>query len=57
MAFGRWHEQNLFLEQQIIYESNAEIRSILLDETSRHLGLAPTASRQPYASQTVLIDP
>jgi hypothetical protein len=43
MAFGRWHEQNLFLEQQIIYESNAEIRGILL--AKYHL-LTP-ALRQP----------
>ena len=30
MAFSRWREENLFVEQQIIFESNAEIRRILL---------------------------
>ena len=32
MAFGRWHELNLFLEQQIIFEGNAEVRGIPLAE-------------------------
>ena len=32
MAFARWRELNLFLEQQIIAESNAEIRRILLQK-------------------------
>jgi hypothetical protein len=30
LAFRRWHEKNLYLEQHIIGESNSEIRKILL---------------------------
>jgi hypothetical protein len=32
LAFARWKEQNLFLEQQIIAESNREVRRILLEK-------------------------
>jgi|RhiMetdeSRZDD1v2_1073273.scaffolds.fasta_scaffold92346_2 hypothetical protein len=32
LAFDRWHNQNLFLEQEIIAESNREIRRVILDK-------------------------
>ena len=48
LAFGRWREQNLFLEQQIIYESNAEIRTILL--AKYHL---LTPELRPHAMELV----
>lgn len=32
MAFARWREKNVFLEQQIIAESNGAIRRILLEK-------------------------
>jgi hypothetical protein len=48
LAFGRWREQNLFLEQQIIYESNAEIRRILL--AKYHL---LTPELRPHAMELV----
>jgi hypothetical protein len=48
MAFRRWHEKNLFLEQQIIYESNAEVRRILL--AKYHL---LTPELRPYAMEFV----